>query len=256
MVYYLSKISVKGSEKSVDTITQAVKTFFQYEEVRYALDAIFKMVLAVVFSGFIGYEREHSHRPAGFRTHILVAVGSALVMMTSGYIFKEFEGLGNFDPTRLGAQVISGIGFLGAGTILREGFSVKGLTTAASLWAVSCIGLAVGGGYYIGAFIATVFIYLTLNTFKRFVTKGSPAKNIYIEAENMSKQAADIGAIVKRYGGNLHTLEVLYADISADRRSSDAIVMKAVVFPRDEESLNLTISSIRALEGIRDIYID
>ena len=72
----------------------------------------------------------------------------------------------------------------------------------------------------------------------------------------MSRQAADIGAIVKRYGGNLHTLEVLYADVSAERRNSDAIVMKAVVFPRDEESLNLTISSIRALEGIRDIYID
>lgn len=256
MVYYSNEISIKGSEKSVEKFIEAIKTFFQYEEVSYAVDAIFKMVLAVVFSGFIGYEREHSHRPAGFRTHILVAVGSALVMMTSGYIFKEFEGLGNFDPTRLGAQVISGIGFLGAGTILREGFSVKGLTTAASLWAVSCIGLAVGGGYYTGALIATVFIYLTLNTFKRFVTKGSPAKNIYIEAENMSKQAADIGAIVKRYGGNLHTLEVLYADISADKRSSDAIVMKAVVFPRDEESLNLTISSIRALEGIRDIYID
>lgn len=246
----------KGSDRTVDTFVQAVRDFFQHEEMRYALDAVFKMVLAVVFSGFIGYEREHSHRPAGFRTHILVAVGSALVMMTSGYIFREFEGIGNFDPTRLGAQVISGIGFLGAGTILREGFSVKGLTTAASLWAVSCIGLAVGGGYYTGAFIATVFIYLTLNTFKRFVSKGSPAKNIYIEAENMSRQAADIGAIVKRYGGNLHTLEVLYADVSAERRNSDAIVMKAVVFPRDEESLNLTISSIRALEGIRDIYID
>ena len=240
----------------MDLVLETIRNFLQLEEVRYALDAILKMILAVVFSGFIGYEREHSHRPAGFRTHILVAVGSALVMMTSGYIFKEFDGLANFDPTRLGAQVISGIGFLGAGTILREGFSVKGLTTAASLWAVSCIGLAVGGGYYTGALIATVFIYLTLNTFKRFVSKGSPTKNIYIEAENMSRQAADIGAIVKRYGGNLHTLEVLYADISAERRSSDAIVMKAVVFPRDEDSLNLTISSIRALEGIRDIYID
>ena len=140
-------------------IIEAVKAFFEYSEVQYALDAVVKMVLAIVFSGIIGYEREHSHRPAGFRTHILVAVGSALVMMTSGYIFREFEGIGNFDPTRLGAQVISGIGFLGAGTILREGFSVKGLTTAASLWAVSCIGLAVGGGYYTGAFIATVLLF-------------------------------------------------------------------------------------------------
>ncbi len=239
---------------------EAIKEFllelYNISEVQYTLDAIVKMLLAVLFSGVIGYEREHSHRPAGFRTHILVAVGSALVMMTSKYVFMEYEGLGTFDPTRLGAQVISGIGFLGAGTILREGFSVKGLTTAASLWAVSCIGLAVGSGYYIGALITTVVIYLTLNTFKRFIIRGNPSKNIYIEAENMTKQAADIGAIIKRYGGNLHTLEVLYADTSNTKRKSDSIVMKAVVFPRDEEGLNLTISAIRALEGIRDLYID
>lgn len=240
----------------MDSVKDFIGAFFELPQVEYAIDAVIKMLLAVLFSGVIGYEREHSHRPAGFRTHILVAVGSALVMMTSKYVFLEYEGLANFDPTRLGAQVISGIGFLGAGTILREGFSVKGLTTAASLWAVSCIGLAVGAGYYVGALVTTLVIYLTLNTFKRFVAKSNPSKNIYIEAENMSRQAAEIGAIVKRYGGNLHTLEVLYADSSPSKRKSDSVVMKAVVFPRDEESLNLTISAIRTLEGIRDLYID
>ena len=118
-------------------IASLIKQFFELPQVGYIIDAVIKMVLVIFLSGIIGYEREHSHRPAGFRTHILVAVGSALVMMTSKYIFLEYEGLANFDPTRLGAQVISGIGFLGAGTILREGFSVKGLTTAASLWEVS-----------------------------------------------------------------------------------------------------------------------
>ena len=240
----------------MDKLMEAAQSFFQLPQVGYALDAVVKLVLAIVFSGIIGYEREHSHRPAGFRTHILVAVGSTLVMMTSGYVFLEYEGLANFDPTRLGAQVISGIGFLGAGTILREGFSVKGLTTAASLWAVSCIGLAVGAGYYVGALVTTLFIYLTLNTFKRFVARGNPSKNIYIEAENMSRQAAEIGAIVKRYGGNLHKLEVLYADSSPTKRKSDSVVLKAVVFPRDDESLSLTISAIRSIEGIRDLYVD
>lgn len=240
----------------MDAIREFLVNLYETDTVQYAIDAIIKMALTVFFSGVIGYEREHSHRPAGFRTHILVAVGSTLVMMTSNYVFQEYEGLGTFDPTRLGAQVISGIGFLGAGTILREGFSVKGLTTAASLWAVSCIGLAVGGGYYIGALITTLVIYLTLNTFKRFILKGNPSKNIYIEAENMTKQAADVGAIIKRYGGNLHSLEILYADSSPTKRKSDSIVMKAVVFPRDEEGLNLTISAIRALDGIRDLYID
>lgn len=239
---------------------EAIKDFFltlySYETVQITVEAIIKLFAAVVFSGFIGYEREHSHRPAGFRTHILVAVGATLVMMTSKYVFVEYEGLTSFDPTRLGAQVISGIGFLGAGTILREGFSVKGLTTAASLWAVSCIGLAVGAGYYIGAFVATIVIYLTLNTFKRFIAKGNHSKNIYIEAENATSLAAEVGAIVKRYGGNLHTLEILNASASSSKRKSDSIVLKAVVFPRDEDSLNLTISAIRAVDGIRDLYID
>lgn len=240
----------------MEAVKEVLMNIYNLDVVQNILDAIFKLFCTVLFSGIIGYEREHSHRPAGFRTHILVAVGATIVMMTSKFVFVEYEGLTSFDPTRLGAQVISGIGFLGAGTILREGFSVKGLTTAASVWAVSCIGLAVGAGYYSGALVATVVIYITLNTFKRIIAIGNHAKNLYIEAENMSKQAADIGAIIKRYGGNLHSLEVLYADSSPTKRKSDSVVMKAVVFPRDDESLGMTISAIRALEGIRDIYID
>ena len=240
----------------MNSITDYINTVITSSEVSFAIDAFVKMVLTVVLSGIIGFEREHSHRPAGFRTHILVAVGSALVMLTSNYVFKTYEGLSSFDPTRLGAQVISGIGFLGAGTILREGFSVKGLTTAASLWAVSCIGLAVGAGYYTGAIVTTLIIYITLNSLKRVTAKSNPAKNIYIEADNLTKQAADIGAIVKRYGGNLHTLEVLYADTSSSKRKSDSIVIKAVVFPRDTEGFNMTLTAIRSLEGIRDLYVD
>lgn len=238
----------------------AISDFFSwaysFETVQFLIDAAIKLFCTVLFSGIIGYEREHSRRPAGFRTHILVAVGATIVMMTSKFVFLKYEGLTSFDPTRLGAQVISGIGFLGAGTILREGFSVKGLTTAASVWAVSCIGLAVGAGYYTGAFVATVVIYITLNSLKRLIAKGNHSKDLYIEAENMTKQAADIGAIVKRFGGDLHSLEVLYADSSSAKRKSDSVVMKAVVIPRDEEGLNMTISAIRALEGIRDLYID
>ena len=130
----------------MDAVKEFITNIYNIDSVQYVIDAVIKMVLAVLFSGIIGFEREHSHRPAGFRTHILVAVGSTLVMMTSKFVFLEYQGVVTVDPTRLGAQVISGIGFLGAGTILREGFSVKGLTTAASLWAVSCIGLAVGAG--------------------------------------------------------------------------------------------------------------
>ena len=222
---------------------------------------LLRICAAVVIGAAIGIDREIKNRPAGMRTHVLVCLGAALVALIEQQqaAIVLMQGAGspvNVSIGRITSTVVTGVGFLGAGTILREGFSVKGLTTAASLWAVSCIGLAVGAGYYTGALVATVVIYLTLNTFKRIVAIGNHSKNLYIEAENMSKQAADIGAIIKRYGGNLHSLEVLYADSSSTKRKSDSVVMKAVVFPRDEESLGMTISAIRALEGIRDIYID
>ena len=99
-----------------------------------------RLFAAILFGGLIGLERESHKRPAGFRTHILVCVGSALIMIISQYAFLEFSGKLGYDPGRIAAQVISGIGFLGAGTILREGSSVKGLTTAASLWVVARCG--------------------------------------------------------------------------------------------------------------------
>lgn len=219
--------------------------------VQFTIDAIIKLCLTAFLSGVIGYEREHSHRPAGFRTHILVAVSSALVMLTSNYVFSEYQGLTNFDPTRLGAQVISGIGFLGAGTIMREGFTVKGLTTAASLWAVACIGLSVGAGYYIGAFVATLVIYLILNNLKHIVIKGTECKNIYVKIENFSTHPVDIGEIVKRYSGNLYHFEIVNADGKTNITS-----VKLVVSPKDEKKLSLTLVALKALDGVLDIYIE
>ena len=126
---------------------------------------IMRLLLALVLSGLIGMEREKKSRPAGLRTHVLVCVSSALVMLTSKYISDE---IGGTDPARLGAQVISGIGFLGAGTILRQGVSIKGLTTAASLWAVACMGLAIGVGFYEGAIVVAIIIYFSLFLLRKF----------------------------------------------------------------------------------------
>lgn len=119
-----------------------------------------KLLLALLCGGILGIEREHKKRPAGFRTYMLVSLGSALVMMTNQYIW-EYYGIG--DPTRMGAQVINGIGFLGAGTIIVTGHNrVKGLTTAAGLWTAACIGLAIGIGFYEGAVIGTIMFFLHL----------------------------------------------------------------------------------------------
>lgn len=113
------------------------------------LEIILRLLCAMLVGAIIGTEREYTHRPAGMRTHMLVALGACVVMVTSQMIFFQYRPYGATpDPARLSAQVITGVGFLGAGTIMREGPSIKGLTTAASVWAVACLGIAIGAGYY------------------------------------------------------------------------------------------------------------
>ncbi len=120
---------------------------------------ILKLVLITVLAGIIGYERENSSKPAGLRTHILVGISSVLVMICGIEIAATY---GTNDPSRMPAQLLSGIGFIGAGTILSNGFKVRGLTTASGLLAITCIGLAVGSGLYIYAIIATGIVYIIL----------------------------------------------------------------------------------------------
>lgn len=179
------------------------------------LELVLRLLIAAVLGGIIGYEREHTNRPAGFRTHILVCVGAALVMVTSEFIFDRYHAIANIDPARLGAQVISGIGFLGAGTIIRDGFNVKGLTTAASLWAVSCVGIAAGIGFYEGAVIATVLIFLTLIFLKkaemRFFEK-SHLKTLLVESENLPGQIGMVSSIFEKYNIEIRNIDFVYND--------------------------------------------
>ena len=130
-------------------------------------DILFRLVLAAVLSGIVGFEREFHGRAAGFRTHILLCVGTTLIMITSVHIFDVYSGRTPIDPSRLAAGVVTGIGFLGAGTIMRYKASVRGLTTAASLWVVTGVGLAVGSGLYFGAIITTALAVITLMLFGR-----------------------------------------------------------------------------------------
>lgn len=145
-----------------------------------------RLVLAVIFGGIIGLERGANNHAAGFRTHILVCVGAALVMVTNEYIC-QFNELA--DPARLGAQVITGVGFLGAGTIMVTGRNkVKGLTTAAGLWASACLGLAIGIGFYEGALVAVILIYIALALLPKveeFFFKFSRSLDLYIEIDSV-----------------------------------------------------------------------
>ena len=132
----------------------------------------FRILLSALFGAVIGIEREYYGRPAaGLRTHILVSVGSALVMCISIFGFESG------DPARLAAQVISGIGFLGAGAIIQGDKDIKGLTTAATLWISAMIGLAAGNGFYFGVLIATVFSLIVLIVFRRFEHKINKSRS-------------------------------------------------------------------------------
>jgi putative Mg2+ transporter-C (MgtC) family protein len=129
-------------------------------------EALLRLTLAATLGGAVGIERELREREAGLRTHLLVALGSALFTIVSAYGFHEFLSSGasvvRADPTRIAAQIVTGIGFLGAGAIIRQGLAVRGLTTAATLWVVAAIGLAVGAGYYGGALITTGVVLVAL----------------------------------------------------------------------------------------------
>ena len=137
-------------------------------------EVVLRLVLASLLCGAIGFERETRDQPAGFRTHILLGLGAALFTLVSAYGFEPFTraALGSgglqFDPTRIAAQIIAGVGFLGAGAIIRQGGDVRGLTTAASLWVTSAIGMAVGAGYLFGAAAATLLAMTTLYALRRF----------------------------------------------------------------------------------------
>ncbi len=146
---------------------------------------IIRIVLSLFIGGILGFDRGRKNRPAGFRTYMLVCLGSTLVMITNQYVFQVFK---SGDPVRLGAQVVSGVGFLGAGTIILTGHNqVKGITTAAGIWTAACCGLTIGIGYYEGAVaggIAVFIVMASLQKLEGFVRKNSQAVELYIEYDN------------------------------------------------------------------------
>jgi len=179
-------------------------------------EALVRLALAAVLGGAIGFERELREREAGLRTHMLVAIGSALFTIVSAYGFHEFLTSGanvvRADPTRIAAQIVTGIGFLGAGAIIRQGLSVRGLTTAATLWVVAALGLAAGAGYYSGAVITTALVLFALYPLRvaayRLVRRLRPEdRRLLVELPaGMSPVAVIEG--VERLGARLVSLTV------------------------------------------------
>lgn len=183
------------------------------------ISIVFRVFLSVFVGGILGIERGSKNRPAGFRTYILVCLGSALVMMTNQYVFAIY---GASDPTRLGAQVISGIGFLGAGTIILNGRNqVKGVTTAACLWTAACCGLAIGVGFYSGALVGAVtilFVLTALHKIDVWMRKKSKYFDLYVEYNSMQNPFSEFIQYAKGYDLEIQSLQVSKDEMSEECR--------------------------------------
>jgi len=172
-------------------------------------EVVLRLVLSALAGGVVGMEREANHSSAGLRTHILVTLGSTLIMLISMY---GFQGLGadhsGGEPARLAAQVVSGIGFLGAGTILRNGNNIKGLTTAASIWVCGGIGLAIGNGYYLGGIATTIIVLFSLRGLGYILKKvfNSQNKLLIVQCKERTGLIGDIGHILGK--NNIHIKDI------------------------------------------------
>jgi putative Mg2+ transporter-C (MgtC) family protein len=207
----------------------------------------FRLVLTVLLTGFIGWERERLGKPAGFRTHILVGVGSALVMLVSIYMSDLY--LGKADPTRIASNVVVGIGFLGAGTIMRsrEGI-VSGLTTAASLWVVAVIGMAVGCGFYAGALLTAilVMVVLYLMNFVDDYVETHLYHSVTIHAKMKVQLIEDLKMTLRGFG-----VKIVRTEVQAPTPSEKYIVIHFKPLPVGEGK-RIT-QRLARLSGVREV---
>lgn len=211
---------------------------------------IFRLILAAVLSGLVGFEREFHGRAAGFRTHILLCVGSTLIMLTSLHIFDLYYTKTPVDPARIAAGVITGIGFLGAGTIMHSGSSIRGLTTAASLWVVAGIGLAVGSGLYLGAILTTILAIITLMIFSRLehaMIRKDWYKTVIIEVKEGIDQIKSIRDILAGCKCDITNFE---ADRSKDGSN---MVLKFGLKLINLRYADQVMEDIRHLDGVKNV---
>ncbi len=221
----------------------AIQPFLQSE----FFDMLTKIVLISLLAGFIGYEREAWRKPAGFRTYILMGISAVLVVAAGEYLHEEYGS----DASRIPAQLLSGIGFLGAGTILRDGVNIKGLTTAAGLLSVAAIGLVVGTGQYITAIIGAVFVYIILSQSHLLSARLEHISDfeIKITVSNAKKNLDKIRKIVAET--ELEIIKVKYGKDGADVNELylDLRTKKDV----DLNSLYTKISALEDVESIEEV---
>lgn len=219
------------------------------------LEIIIRLAVAAVLGSIIGSERQRHEWAAGLRTHMLVCIGSTLIMIVSAYGFRDVVGQKGIelDPSRVAAQVISGIGFLGAGTILfLRGEVVRGLTTAAGLWTVAAIGLAVGGGLYFAAGATTAIAFIILAVLKPFETRvfnRSKSGGVSMVLERKMVSLENIQEVFKIHG-------IKYNQISLSPSLEEDLDEIKITFEKNTLNKNnslIIIEDLRKIKGVREV---
>jgi len=212
-----------------------------------------RLVLAAVLGGAIGLERELREREAGLRTHLLVSVGAAVFTLVSAYGFADFRyGLETgitLDPTRIAAQIVTGIGFLGAGAIIRQGLSIRGLTTAATLWVVAAIGMATGAGYYSVAVIGTGLVLFSLYPLRqlayRTVVRMRPEEGRLVVTLPPGSSAAPVVEELEKAGARIDSLQI-------DESQNERVVVAELRTP-DRRLGAALVDRLHELEDVRRV---
>lgn len=209
---------------------------------------VLRLIMASILGGFIGLEREANNRPAGFRTHILVTLGSALMMLVSIDMGKS-----GADPARIAAQVVSGIGFLGAGTILRTGNNIEGLTTAASLWVCSGIGLSMGNGYYLGGVTTTVIVLFFLRSsrrFERIILRGKH-KVVKVVGHTRPGLIGDIGTLFGNHNISIRDISIESIEEEEDYREEIHFTIRSL----HNIEFDTLIDDMYRIEGVEEVIL-
>jgi len=212
-------------------------------------EILIRLSLALIFGAVVGFERERDSQPAGLRTHMILVLGSCLAAIIS----EEMGALFGSDPTRLAAQVISGIGFLGAGAILRLGFNIKGLTTATTLWTMAIVGLAVGFGYYVLGAVTTVFMLIILtvvNVIEKKFVRINMIRNIVVDVDNYDGVIRTVRKTISNIAEKVNSFSV-----RKSVRSSRLRITIVAQF-RKTESIEDLVEVVSKIEGLRNLKID
>ena len=213
------------------------------------LEVLFKLLLSAILSGIIGIQRSSLSKPAGFGTHAIIGISSALVVIGSQYMSIHY----NIDASRIPSQIIAGIGFIGAGTIIRNGFNVKGVTTAAAILSVTCIGITVGMGYYIPSIFTTVIVFLILYINHSVRVERIEGLELVLVVQNMRKAIDEVEDFFKKE----------HIVIESIRKDNDVIIDKkynvlriSISFDVRKINKNTIISFLASIENVIEVNIE